>query len=322
MLVRLTALALTLSACDPTEAENLARTGTVQGAFEKPEGLTGSAWLFLFEQGQSFPTSPAFVTAISEGRLRTDSHFVFAQVKPNPWQLFGLLDANGNFDPTIDVLSQPNAGDRIGSTTPINVQPGRGLVIDYAAHELVLEEPPAFHFQDVSAASVSLDLVTVLRPLTLVSDSLGYFNASKTQFHLALVDANADGRPDLGAGGLPALSLTIVLHWLPRPGQAPKDTNVVVPMAFNPAPILTTLNGQLSRSVSTSSLQIFPLPQAQEISVDGKGNRLTRVYGSPPFGDYELLVLTAKNQFWRMPNQLGATLASQSVKLHFERASP
>ncbi len=311
-------------ACTPTEPDLLTKTAIVEGTFTAPGGLTGSAWLFLYKPAEGppgGPSVPAYSTAISAARLSTDSHFVFADVKPNPWKLFGLLDTNANFDPSFDVLSQPSAGDRIGEGVAVNVQPGRGLQTDYSAQTLVTTEPPAFHLQQ-TPVEVTLDLSSAMTPLTLEADPVGRFDATKTKFRLGLVDANNDGVPDLDTTGTPKLSLTFFLHWLPRPGQAAAGTNVIVPMAFNPSPFLTTLNGRLGTAVSTSILQVYPLPQAQALTVDDKGVQHTAVFGAPPFGDYELIVFAPGGQFWRMPNQLGAQVASQSTRLHSDRSAP
>jgi hypothetical protein len=246
--------------------------------------------------------------------MPTDPRFVFADVKPNPYTLFGLLDTNSNFDPNIDVLAQPGAGDRVGEGVAVNVQPARGLSTSYTAQTLVRTEPPAFHIEGADT-NVVLDLSSVMTPITLVADSVGHLDATKTHFELGLVDANNDGVPDLGATGVPALSVSFVLHWLPRPGQAAAGTNVIVPMAFNPAPFLTTLNGKIGTTVSTSSLQVYAVPQAQVLTVDSHGVQHTSIYGAPPFGDYELIAIAHGGQFWRMPNQLGPSVPSQAVKL-------
>ncbi len=320
-LVALVAL-VTLAACEPTETQKLSKTATVQGQFDSPKGLGGSAWLFLYKPNEGppgGPAVPAFVTAISAARLSDDRHFVFSEVAPNPWKLFGLLDTDGNFDPNVDVLSQPSAGDRVGEGVQINVQPGRGATADYSAYTLVKTEPPAFHLQEARSGAVNL-VFDAMTPVTLVADAVGTFEPTKTQFRLALVDANGDGRPDVGSDNVPVLSLTVLLRWLPRPGQAAAGTNVVVPTAFNPAPFLTSLNGDLTATVFADTLQAFPLPQAQSVSTDAKGVTTTAVYGAPPFGDYELLVVSQGAQFWRLPNQLGTKVDSQSVRLFSLRA--
>ena len=311
-------MAVAFVGCEPTEPEVLSRLATVEGQLDTIEGVGGSAYLFLYRPNEGPPTGPgvpAFVTAISGARLKTDPRFVFSNVKPNPWSLYGLLDTTGHFDPNIDVLSQPSAGDRVGDAVPINVQPGRGLRIDYSARSLVIAEPPAFHLEG-AGADVTLNLVNAMTPLTLVADSMEIFDSKKTHFRLGLVDVNRDGRPDVGSDGVPVLSLTVFLHWLPRPGQAAAGTNVVVPTVYNPAPFLNTLNGSLGAVVAVQTLQVFPLPQAQVLSVDEKGVSRADVYGAPPFGDYELVAVMPGGQFWRVPNQLGPTIASQAVRLH------
>ncbi len=321
--MRLAGALLVLAACGvPSENPPLTKIATVEGQVLPPPGVGGAAWLFLYRPADVQPAVPQFITAVSAQRLGQNPHYVFGEVRPNPWQLFGLLDVNGNFDPNVDVLSQATAGDRVGDGLQVNVQPGRGLTVDYEVRTLVRWEPPAFHLQGATG-DVSLDLTSAMTPLTLVADSVGRFDVNKSGFHVSLVDANRDGQPDLGADGVtPSLSLSVLLRWHPRPGQAPAGTNVVVPLTFNPAPFLSALSGRLGTDLAVETIQVFPVPTAQEITVDRAGVQHTATYGNPPFGDYELVVITTGGQFWRLPNQLGDSVPSQAVRLHFDRAAP
>jgi hypothetical protein len=314
-----------LAACGPTEVNPLSKTGPVSGSFTTAAGLTGDAWLFLYRPGEGPPGAPAVpvrVTAVSAQRLASDSHFVFGQVPANPYRLWGFLDVDSNFDPDIDVLSQPGAGDRVGEGVALEVQPGRGATWDYRADVLVEREPPAFVLEGVSDDVVLDRLPGSTTPLTLVADPLGRFDPARTAFPIGLVDADGDGRPDDADGdGVPDLSLTLFLRWRPRPGQLPDGATVIVPLVFDPSPVLRTLNGRLGAVATLERLQAYVVPAAQQLTVGADGRQQLTPFGAPPAGDYELVVLASGGQFWRMPNALAPVVPSQGVRLHFDRVS-
>ena len=62
-------------------------------------------------------------------------------------------------------------------------------------------------------------------------------------------------------------------------------------------------------------------PRATGAIMPGALPQIT-VLGAPPRGDYELIALTPTGQFWRLPNDLGLQLPSQSVRFHFDRSGP
>ncbi len=321
------ALLVALAACGaPTEQPPLAQTGEVTGRVSVPAGLSGDAWVFLYQPGEGPPVSaaePEFLTAVSSARLAEDPRFVFAAVNPNPFRLWGLLDVDGNFDSQIDVLTQATAGDRVTSNPQlINVQPGRGAQADLSLDVLVPADPPSFFIEGASG-DVALDAPTGgVTTLNLVSDPVGRFSPTKIAIEFGLVDANGDGRADDANGdGVPDLSVQVVLRWRPKPGQLASGT-VIVPVLYDPTPFLGVLQGRLGLSVKTDHLQIVLLPTAQLVTVDAQGQPQTSTFGPPPVGDYELILLVTGGQFWRLPNQLGASLASQGVRLHFDRRLP
>ncbi|MBL9038450.1 MAG: hypothetical protein JNG84_08060 [Archangium sp.] len=315
------ALVALLAACGvPSETPPLSKLATVEGRLTVTPGIEGDVWMFLYRPGEGPPAGPAipqFLTAVSASRVGTDARYLFANVSPNPFSLYGVLDVNGRFDPNIDVLSQASAGDRVGAPVAINVQPGRRQTFDYELSTLVRSEPPAFTIEGAES-----DISIGTSGLVLVADTVGRFDPSRVGLRVGLVDADGDGRPDVGDDSLPRVSFNAVLRWLPRPGQATPGVSVVVPLVFNPAPFLAELNGRLGIEVVVDRIQLFPVLQAQSISIDDTGATTTSLIGQPPFGDYELFVVVPGGQFWRMPNQLGATLPSQAVRLHFDRAAP
>jgi len=232
------------------------------------------------------------------------------------------LDVDGNFDPNVDVLAQPGAGDRVGPGVDLNVQPSRVQTADVPLPDFVPDEPPAFVVEGESSEVVLDDASGVPTPVTIVIDTVGgRLDKAHTAFVFSLVDANNDGLPDDANGdGVPDLSFTAFLHWLPLPGQLLPGHDVIVPLAPNPAPILGALGGDLGRRLLVDRLQLFPVPQAQEL-VGGKlQSDSFQPFGPPPRGDYELVVLAGSGQFWRMPNHLGADLPSQGTRIRFDRA--
>ncbi len=320
-------LAALLAACaEPTETPPLTRLATVEGPVRVPEGTGGAAWAFLYGPGEGPPGQPAvprYATAVSAARLASDARYVFAQVQPNPYRLYGLLDVDGNFDPEIDVLAQAGAGDRVSRGLELQVQPGRGATAALELTVPVFDEPPAFRLEGVVGDDVALDpALEAQTPLTLVADDLGLFEPSKVGFTFGLLDRDGDGRPDDADGdGTPELSLQLFLRWLPQPGQAAPGSIVIVPLVFDPSPFLRTLEGRLDTTVTTRRLQGLMVPQAllQEAGADG-GTAL-RAFGAPPRGDYELVALTAAGQFWRLPNGLAGRRPGQGVRLHVDRAA-
>lgn len=311
---------LLLSACtEPTEREVLDRTGVVQGPITTT--AEGDAWVFLYARGEGPPGIPRAVTAVSAKRLLADPRYVIANVKPNAYQLFGILDVNSDLDGTIDVLSQPTAGDAISTPVEFQAQPGRGATVALRLDRPVYTEPPAFSLEGQAGDDVVLDFaLDAITPLTLLADPVDRFDPKKVGFTFGLVDSDGDQRPDdVDGDGTPDLSLQLFLRWLPRPGQLDEGTIVIIPLAFDPSPFLRTLEGRLDTTVTAGRLQVVMVPVAQSIGPNEDGGVGVLPFGPPPAGDYELVALAAGGQFWRLPNQL--RLNSQNLRLHIDRDS-
>lgn len=316
---------LLLGCLAPSETPALTRLGVVTGEVRTPEGVTGAAWAFLYAPGEGppgAPVEPRYATAVSAARLATDPRFVFAQVAPNPYRLYGLLDVDHDFDPTIDVLAQAGAGDRVSRGLELQAQPGRGATADLELTTLVTTEPPAFHLEGVGADVVLDPALEAQTPLTLVADDVGRFAEDEVGFTFGLVDADGDGRPDDADGdGTADLSLQLFLRWLPLPGQLEAGSTVIVPLVFDPSPFVRTLEGRLDTTVTTARLQGVMVRQAMVLEPSADGGSGLRPFGPPPRGDYELVALAAGGQFWRVPNGLADSRPGQGVRLHIERVS-
>lgn len=323
-MTRALAIAVLLAGCTtPSEAERLERTGTVQGPLDV--SVIADAWLFLYKPGEGPPEAPAVPQAfgaVSAVQLTQERRFVIANVRPNPYRLYGILDVDGDFDLQTDVLTQPTAGDRVSRGVEFQSQPGKGATVPLEIDSVVLTEPPAFSFEGELDHDVTLDpALDAVTPLTLVADPIeGRFDPRKVGFTFGLVDVDADGRPDDADGdGTPDLSTRFFLRWMPRPGQVPEGVTVIVPLAFDPSPFLRTLEGRLGTTVATNRLQVVMVPQAQGLGTAADGGPSITPWGAPPQGAYELVVLTSQGQFWRVPNQLGTKVPTQATRLHIDR---
>jgi hypothetical protein len=323
--VRVWPIVVLLTACaDISEPWPDSKVGQVEGIAEITPGLQGDVWAFLYATGAGPPGPPAvplFATAVSSERVAMgDRQFVFGAVEPNPYRLWGFLDVNSNFNPSVDVLAQPGAGDRtVANGTELNLQPGQVLQQNIVPTTQVPNEPPAFRLQG-DETDIPLDTTAGNQAvtLTMVSDALGRLDPKRTSFHVGLLDANGDGRPDTDANGIPELTLQIFLHWLPRPGEDSGKGFVIVPLVIDPSPFLSELNGRVGIEVAVTQLQGTVIAQADRLVLTpGQSPAITPV-GAAPRGDYELIALTPEGQFWRLPNDLRGAEPSQGVRFHFD----
>ena len=314
---RLGALALVALACSPAQPSS--ETATLRGAVELPSTLRGNAYVFLFNRAEgppSVPAEPRFATAVSEVRLsRGDGSFVFPDVPPGAYRLWGFLDVDLDFRSDVDLLAQPLAHDR----------PSQGLELELAAGQVEAPEvrwlpplrhhPPAFRVtRPVGDLVTFVDLPLVPQVVELTADDLGLLTGEPPGFAVRLADANGDGVADDANGdGIPDLWPRVFLRFVPRPGQTVPAEQVIVPVAFNPLPFLATLGSDVESEVLAEQLLGFVVPQAQAVSVEG-GQARTAPLDAIPVGDYELVVVEPTGQLWRVPNALGGGLPSQVVR--------
>lgn len=306
----------------------------LSGAIKVTSGTRGDAYVYLYAPGEGPPdnlANPLFVSGVSDVQLQAGSaRYLFSALPPNPYRLWSFLDVNRNFDGDVDVLSQPGAGDRVSSGIELNVQPGARLEQDVSPNEPVALEPPAFHVEGLpdggsGELQISADNPGVIS-FALVSDDVGRLDGTHVGFAVSLIDRNGDNAPDDGNGdGIPDVYPQTFLRWLPKPGQTvPLDAqgnpeDVLLPLAFDPSPYLTLLNGDASKVLIANRLPVFLLPQAQVVEYrPGRGQVLTVLPAIPP-GEYELLVIQENAQFWKLPNALGPVVPSQSLRFSVVR---
>lgn len=321
---RLVPICLVLAGCAGIEEGKLSRLAQLT-VIPELHGQGGSVWALLYAPEQGFPGPPAApVTASAASAVRVatgDAHVVLPSVEPNLYRLWAFLDVDGNFDPRIDVLAQPGAGDRVGKGVEINVQPGRDQQFGVDLDEGITDEPPAFRLEDEVSEVTLAETAAVPTPLTLIAEALdGTFDGKHLGFRVGLIDDDGNNVPDdLDGDGAPDLWPRAFMRWLPRPGQGEPNTEVLLPMIFNPAPFLTELSGDLSRSLVVNRLQFGVLSQGQKITTAQNGKVTTELLGSAPVGEYQLVLYTRTGQYWRLPNDLAGEHAPQSIRFHVDR---
>lgn len=323
--VRWAPLILIVAGCGPRPAPE---RRTVEGALATP--ADGDGYVFLYEPGEGPPANPGvprYATGVSDARLQQgDGRFVFADVAPGQYRLWGFVDADRNVRLAPDVLAQPGAGDRALVAREVEVIDRLVLPDAIELGAQYAHEPPSFQVAGAVDELVLTDLPLAPVSLQLIQDDVEVYDPTRGGFVISPVDADGDGTADDANGdGLPDLSPQLFLRFRPRPGQPVPLNNdgtqadVVVPFAFNPAAFLVTLGQDPAAELVVSELTVFMIPQAQAVFRAEGGRRLTVALDAIPVGDYELVVLSETGQLWRIPNGLEA--AGQNVRFTIAHGS-
>lgn len=305
------------------------REAELSGRVETTPGARGDAYVFLYAPGEGPPenlSSPRFVGGVSDVEVADGgARYLFSNLAPNPYRVWSFLDVDRNFDGEVDVLSQPGAGDRVGRGVEINVQPSDRFEQNVSPTQHVSLEPPALHLEGLDGGALELsDSISGVVSFTLVADALDRLDATRIGFAVSLVDRDRDGSADdINGDQIPDVYPRTFLRWLPKPGQVtPADVegDVLLPLAFDPIPFLTSLSNDPEREVIVDRLNVFLVAQAQVVeNQKGAGQRIVSLPAIPP-GDYELLVVHESGQFWKLPNGLGATIPSQAFRFSVVRS--
>ncbi|HEX8703849.1 MAG TPA: hypothetical protein VF815_33770 [Myxococcaceae bacterium] len=310
----------------------------VQGQVATPGTPRGDAYVFLFAPEDWPPLGPAvprYATAVPEMRLAAgDPRFLFAEVAPGPYRLWGFLDTNRDADLAVDVLAQPGAGDWVPEAAAELEVPAGGVVEQDLTLALRMRQgPPAFRVtgEETDGGVVTLTDAPLGESLTVEADGLGLLKGEESRFTVRLRDADGDGNADdLNGDGIPELFPQFFLRFVPRPGQAgPVQADggvsqVIVPLLINPVPFLPVLQGDVTREASAASLGLFVVPQAQAVSRKTDGGQALVPLSAIPVGEYQLWALSAEGAFWYVPNALGEraeeTLRSQALRFRITRS--
>jgi hypothetical protein len=332
--VALFACLLVLWGC-PEEGGPARETGRVEGQVAGPEALRGDAYVFLFAPGEGPPRGPAvprYVTAVPELRLGSgDRRYRFAEVAPGAYRLWGFVDSNGDVDLSVDVLTQPGAGDwSPGAAGEVEVSAGDVVQSELGVTRRMRHGPPAFRVtgEGTDGGVVTLtDSPLAITSLTVEAEGLGLLGGEETRFFVRWVDGDGDGNADDRNGdGVPELFPQFFLRFMPRPGQVgPVEPDggpaqVIVPLLVNPAPFIAVLQGDVTREISAASVQLFVIPQAQVVSEGSDGGQVLTPLAAIPVGEYQLWALSAEGAFWYVPNALGdrGSEAVRSQALRFQ----
>jgi hypothetical protein len=307
----------------------------LEGQVLGPEASRGDAYVFLFNPGEGPPEEPGtprYVTAVPELRRASgNSRYLFADVVPGTYRLWGFLDANGDVDLTVDVLAQPGAGDWVaGAAGELALPAGETTTVDLELMRRVRHSAPAFRVvgEGADAGVVTVPETPGLVTFDVEADGLGLVRGEEPRFFVRYRDADADGgADDLDGDGLADLFPQFFLRWQPRPGQGPSEDGgsgeVIVPVVFNPVPFLTVLQGDVTREVSAARLQLIVVPQARLVTELPDAGTATTLLGSIPLGDYALWAVSAEGAFWHVPNALGTrdeeALRSQALRFRVTR---
>ncbi len=297
----------------------LRRSARVEGRVAVEGSPRGDAYLFLFAPDEAPPEgrgSPRYVTAVSDVRRAAgDARYLFAEVAPDAYRLWGFLDVNGDADLAVDVLAQPGAGDYVPeASVEVNVQPGQVLPVELALPKRLLRPLPAFRVvQEGEGGVVSLpDTFTGLVSVDVRSEGFGLVQGEPPRFFVRLADANGDGTADdVDGDGIVDLWPRFFLRFVPRPGQTVpvspqgKPAEVIVPFVVDPTPFLSVLQGDVSQAVAAETLRLFLVPLAQAITQEPGKGRVVTALGAVPVGDYELWAVTEEGSAWFVPNALG-----------------
>ncbi|MFO0729078.1 MAG: hypothetical protein U1E65_35185 [Myxococcota bacterium] len=331
-----------LSACSgPNLDEYEPHTGLIRGTVFYPAGIArGNVVVLLFRADDLPPPTgtgrPVNFVMVPSASLFGDvpagaprdfaAPFTIPTVAEGDYQIRAFLDADDDFNPLSDLLSQPTAGDVGGAYVDSSTRQYQTLHVDKdkaTEHDILVIlaqtmplERPAFA---ITSSTGAVDLNPSYRvpfsapaAMHLVAHPLNReqvrMSPERSGFLITYADDDGDGRPDDANGDhLPDLYPKVLL----RQRGTPEGTTVVVPLIISPLPFVDALAAH--GSSVTPSLDLIVPPVAVSITAAGR-----TILPSIPAGDYDTVVIESTGQTWQIPNDIDtaqptATDPTQSV---------
>lgn len=322
---RAAAILLVLGACVSPDAP-APTSAVLHGTLSFPtDAGPGDAFVFLYAgndgplpRGSGRPVQLSSVPLARQfGGEGPDADFVFAQVDPGRYRLRGIVDARQTFDPYVDVLAQPFAGDADVGLTPVALSAGESARVGVSGGRVTQWDPPMFTVDSPSSGNVSMTSDSQGFTIMHVKVSaLPFGDASRTAFLYGSADADHDGKlDDFNGDGQPDVYPEVVLQRIHRDDDGPEFSypdggplTILLPAAtVQPDPVgrdeqVATDVGTL-RAVNGLYVLIPPIAVVAE-GVDPSGKPLTRRLPAIPVGQYAITVVQATGQFWQVPNGL------------------
>lgn len=298
---------------DPTQSQLITMTegaplpaGRISGTVHTTADAEGDLYVVAFSAADPPPPAgtgapvalatvraAAFMEAPGGGRA---APFSIAGLEDGTYLLAGILDADGDLAPLVDLVAQPSAGDVGGrADAPVTIAGGEVSGVMLEVSTPFAFDRPAFSMEPLSVQRTGFPAQLKTKSHTV--EALGIdVDSSRVPVALAGTDAEGDNLPDV----LPR----VILSRIEDEGdpRLAANTGVLIPGIVDPLPYLSAL-GSGAPAVPSDALRIILPPVAL---VPGQ-NGLEQM-SPPPAGRYRVNVLSATGQTWSVPNDLDLLL--------------
>lgn len=300
---------------DPTQSVKVSMNagaplpaGMIRGKIRTSKAARGDAYVIAFNALNPPPPvgtgRPVALGSVPKASFVTtgntiEAPFTIRGLADGAYILVGILDADNNFSPLVDLIAQPSSGDLGGRSTPpvvtVNGGPTDGVTVELDTE--FLYDRPAFEMEAVSIPRTAFPAAIELRMRAGGTPPIST-EPVKVPVVLTAADQENDNFPDL----LPRVLLTKMLDGDPRTALDDPDTTVI-PGIVDPLPFISALaNG--APAVEATALRVILPPVAVKISPTGVRAQLA----PPPAGRYRVNLLSATGQTWSVPSALDLTL--------------
>jgi hypothetical protein len=309
-----------LPGSDPTQSASVqinpapagAPSGTISGKLRVLAGPPADAYVFAFSALDPPPPAgtgrPLGAAAVPKEQFAATSSatreapFSISSLPGGSYVLVAVLDVRNDLSPLVDLVSQPSAGDVLGSSSQPIMLADHGSatnVVVVLSTVLPFERPSfAVTSPDVpfprTGAPFSIDLVT--HPIDVLA---------QMPMHLAF-PVTLDPVGDADGDNLPDLLPKILLTKIPDGGDARSAADVapplVIPALLDPFPFLDVLASG-TPVVPVDHLRVVVPPIAVQLSAGGMKSLV-----APPPGRYRINLLSPFGQTWSVPNDVDLVL--------------